>query len=273
MDEILGWLKNLDKYTKGSSLEFYLSLWSGITAKVNRATQETLSVERPFTSIAGTIQPSRLIKEFKDKEDNGFLDRFLFIYPAKQEKDNLNEAPVDKSILNSWEVLASQLYSSLDDDQETKYTTCTTEARRMLIKWINDHKGENEDENITGLFQKLHSYLLRLTLIVYIMEWITGENKKGVINEQTAEKGIKLVEYFKETALKVRAEMYSNDTYLDSLSEDKQALYNRLNERFRTSEAVEKGKALNISERNIKYFITDKRLFKKLAHGVFEKKK
>lgn len=105
------------------------------------------------------------------------------------------------------------------------------------------------------------------------MEWITGENKEGVINEQTAEKGIKLVEYFKETALKVRAEMYSNDTYLDSLSEDKQALYNRLNERFRTSEAVEKGKALNISERNIKYFITDKRLFKKLAHGVFEKKK
>lgn len=51
VDEILGWLKNLDKYTKGSSLEFYLSLWSGITAKVNRATQETLSVERPFTSI------------------------------------------------------------------------------------------------------------------------------------------------------------------------------------------------------------------------------
>lgn len=272
VDEILGWLKNLDKYTKGSSLEFYLSLWSGITAKVNRATQETLSVERPFTSIAGTIQPSRLIKEFKDKEDNGFLDRFLFIYPTKQEKDNLNEAPVDKSILNSWEVLVSQLYSNLDDTQETKYTTCTTEARRMLIKWINDHKGENEDENITGLFQKLHSYLLRLTLIVYIMEWITGENKEGVINEQTAEKGIKLVEYFKETALKVRAEMYSNDTYLDSLSEDKQALYNRLNERFRTSEAVEEGEKLNIPSITVKRFITDKRLFKKLAHGVYEKK-
>lgn len=142
----------------------------------------------------------------------------------------------------------------------------------MLIKWINDHKGENEDENITGLFQKLHSYLLRLTLIVYIMEWITGENKEGVINEQTAEKGIKLVEYFKETALKVRAEMYSNDTYLDSLSEDKQALYNRLNEKFRTSEAVEEGEKLNIPLRNVERFIADKRLFKKLARGVYQKK-
>ena len=80
------------------------------------------------------------------------------------------------------------------------------------------------------------------------------------------------MEYFKETALKVRAEMYSNDTYLDSLSEDKQALYNRLNERFRTSEAVEEGEKLNIPSITVKRFITDKRLFKKLAHGVYEKK-
>ena len=272
-DELLAWLKNLNKYNKGSSIEAYLSLWSNAPTKTSRATQETICVNNPFISIIGTIQPKLLIKEFKDKEDNGFLDRFLFVYPPSRETPKVTDKELDKTALMDWAELVSRLYTLLDfENEEAKTIKCDTEARRILIDWINENAGAGEDENIKGLYMKLHSYILRLTLIVYVMEWITRENREGVITKQTAERGIKLTEYFKETALKVRAEMYSNDTYLDSISENKQNFYQALNDVFKTSDALEIGKRFNISERSVKYFITDKRLFAKVSQGAYKKK-
>ena len=66
--------------------------------------------------------------------------------------------------------------------------------------------------------------------------------------------------------------MYSNDTYLDSISENKQNFYQALNDVFKTSDALEIGKRFNISERSVKYFITDKRLFAKVSQGAYKKK-
>ena len=272
VDEILAWLKNLDKYSRGSSLEFYLSLWNGLSVKVGRATQETIAVNNPFVSIAGTIQPTRLIKEFKDKEDNGFLDRFLFIYPAP-EKKYLTDEPINKAFLSEWELLATYLYNALpyEDEEDNKVIKCNDEARRLLIDWINQHQGDDEDEVIISLYQKLHSYALRLTLLVYAIEWITGGNDTGQITKETAEKGIQLVEYFKETALKVRAEMYSNKTYLDTINHDKRQLYDALNETFSTNEATARAEMLKLSEKTARRFISDKRLFKKIQHGIYKK--
>lgn len=272
-DELLAWLKNLNKYNGGSDIEAYLSLWSGLYTKTGRATQGAIAVNNPFISIIGGVQPKPLIKEFKDKEDNGFLDRFLFIYPPSRETPKVTDKELDKTALMDWAKLVSRLYTLLDfENEEAKTIKCDTEAREILIDWTNENAGTGEDENIKGLYMKLRSYILRLTLIVYIMEWITGENREGVITKQTAERGIKLTEYFKETALKVRAEMYSNDTYLDSISENKQNFYHSLGDMFKTSDALEIGKRFNISERSVKYFITDKRLFAKVSQGAYKKK-
>ena len=272
-DELLAWLKNLNKYNKGSSIEAYLSLWSNAPTKTSRATQETIYVNNPFISIIGTIQPKLLIKEFKDKEDNGFLDRFLFVYPPSRETPKVTDKELDKTALMDWAELVSRLYSFLDfENEEAKTIKCDTEAKKILIDWINENAGAGEDENIKGLYMKLHSYILRLTLIVYVMEWITQENREGVITKQTAERGIKLTEYFKETALKVRAEMYSNDTYLDSISENKQNFYHSLGDMFKTSDALELGAKMNISRATIERFITDKRLFIKTDRGIYKKK-
>ena len=66
--------------------------------------------------------------------------------------------------------------------------------------------------------------------------------------------------------------MYSNDTYLDSISENKQNFYHSLGDMFKTSDALELGAKMNISRATIERFITDKRLFIKTDRGIYKKK-
>jgi hypothetical protein len=93
-DELLSLVTGLNQYKggKGSDRQVYLALWGGETITIDRKSDRSLHgaplyVTEPFTAIVGGIQPDVLPRLRGEPTrglpppDDGFLDRFLFVYP------------------------------------------------------------------------------------------------------------------------------------------------------------------------------------------------
>ncbi len=99
---------------------------------------------------------------------------------------------------------------------------------------------------------------------------------KNEINEHSVDCAIKLFDYFYKNAIRVRQETISSN-YLESLTELQLNIYNELPKTFTTSQGVQiackltdEGKS-RVSERQFKTYLNDKRLFKKISRGNYEK--
>ena len=78
-DELSTWFANMQRYNKGSEEQFWLSSWSGKPVYINRVSKEPIQIQKPYLSLAGTIQPDVLHQVFKgDRGKSGFVDRILF---------------------------------------------------------------------------------------------------------------------------------------------------------------------------------------------------
>ena len=85
VDELNGWIKNFNRYNSSGEAETYLSLWSGTTISIDRASGKSLRIEDPFIGVIGSTQISVLKSFAKDgRSSNGFMDRLLFVYPDTQ---------------------------------------------------------------------------------------------------------------------------------------------------------------------------------------------
>lgn len=280
VDEILGWLKNINRYSSGSSEEMYLSLWSGLDLKVNRISKEQIVVKNPFASIAGTIQPMKLKNAFKGKEENGLTDRILFIYPEEIKANNWNEENIDLSLHGEWCGVLQDLYRKLDyginrfGGNEPQYVKMTPEARRKIIEWQNAKEKQliSDDEEIQSIGAKMQDYLLRFCLILHNCEYACGLTDELLLSIDTAERAIKLTEYFTAQALKVRDFIYSNTDSLSGLSKDKQDLYNELSQNFSMSDGVMQAELKGLSKSTAKRFFTNEKYFSKVSHGMYQKK-
>lgn len=274
-DELLSWLKSFNRYNKGGGENMYLSLWSGESIKVNRASGECISVKNPLLNIGGTLQPSRLNEAFTDN-GSGFIDRFLFVYPAHPKPNEWNDLHLDKNIFQKYNEVINRAfqYSEFTQEGKPKYIECTTEARAEIIKYINDNikTFAGLDDWEKSLFGKLHSYFLRFCLLLYCMDKYTLEDDhQDTITPNIVERAKKLFEYFTATAYKVRERLHNGTDYISTLNQTKQNLYNALNENFTTSEAVELGVGFGMNERAIYRMLKDKRLFKKMKIGKYRK--
>ena len=86
-DELASWFKNFNRYNSGSEEQFWLSVWSGKPIRINRKTSEPIFISLPFISVIGTIQPAVLKELAKDRTENGFMDRILFVIPDDLKKN------------------------------------------------------------------------------------------------------------------------------------------------------------------------------------------
>ena len=82
-----------------------------------------------------------------------------------------------------------------------------------------------------------------------------------------------LCDYYLNCSFKVLAKIQNTENYLLSLPQDKQQLFNELEQSFTTGDAMEVGLELGIAERTIKRFLQDTQLFNKAKHGNYEKLK
>ena len=280
IDELAGWFKNFDRYNKGSEEQFWLSQWSGMSININRKTSEPVFIPLPFISVCGTIQKGILNELAKEsRTQNGFIDRILFVIPDNIQKEYWSETELPPIILENWQSIISNLLNLNITDDETlnpspEILRFTPEAKRILFQWQKtntDQVNEANNEAISGIFSKMDMYVLRLALILEMLRYACDESDKQAIGVEAIQGAIKLVEYFKSSAVKINS-ILSNNSPLDKHPTDKQTLYQALPKTFTTVAGLQIAEGLGVAERTFKYFLNEKELFTRTSRGEYEKR-
>jgi hypothetical protein len=276
-DEVMTWINNFGRYTKGSENQFWLSNWSQAPINVDRKGDDGISIEKPFVSVIGSIQPSMLSElAGGNRGNNGFLDRILFVYPENVKKESWSSDELDPTVPKRWAEIVRRITSlayhrDVNGNFKAIEIMLSSEAREILFEWQkkNTDLCNGSEERLASIYSKLEIYVCRLTLILQILKWGCTEGDKDAISAENAENAIALIEYFRRTALSVHSILTESPS--EKLPEDKKAVFQALPDRFTTGEGLAAAKASNMNERTFYRLLDEKAFFKKIRHGLYEK--
>lgn len=277
VDELASWFGNFNRYNKGSEQEFWLSNWSGKPLIKDRLNSNSFHIANPFISVAGTIQPSRLQAIGKNGRDlNGFTDRILFAYPETTCQP-WPETQLSEEVAIRWaEIIHKLMEREIGDNKDShgsRQLDLHPAAMRVLRIWqaSNADKINNTDEpGIKGMLSKLDIHLLRLCLILQLLRWACGGHTRSVVEEETAQAAIDLIEYFREHGERANALITGSDP-TKAFTQRQRQVYDALPTQFKTGEGVQVAARFGMKERTFKSWLNDKRLFTKIEHGLNEK--
>ena len=224
-DELVGWVKSMDQYKaggKGSERQFWLSTWSNRPISVDRKAQtRTLSVERPFVSVIGSIQPS-VLKEFSEGREDGMLERFLFAYPEPINSPWTHDEVSDEASA-SYRGLFDKLRSlsmGLDDHGAPVKVALTFDAaaKDLFIEAYNKHRAEmglpGFPQNLRSPWAKLEAYFVRIILILAVCRFSRTSGVPERVEIDDVLRAGALLDYFKGQARRVFGELYGFDPHL-----------------------------------------------------------
>lgn len=220
-DELVGWVNSMDQYKaggKGSERQFWLSTWSNRPASVDRKGQSrNLSVERPFVSVIGSIQPS-VLGELSEGREDGMLERFLFAYP-----ESINSLWTDDEVSEGAEASYRRLYDRLralnmdSDDHGAPVPAAVAfspDARELFIKQYNLHRGAMRlpgfPQKLRSCWAKLEAYFLRLILVPAACRFVyEGAPERVEVGDVV--RAVQLFSYFKGQARRVFGVLHGSD--------------------------------------------------------------
>ena len=278
-DELLAWILNLNQYRAGSDLEYWLSNWSNSTAKVNRASKDTIFIEKPSVSVIGGIQPGVLdVLANGRKKDNGFLPRILFAYPDKSDKPKESDYEVSTEIMDMYAEIIYDLYKIgpdfyEDNEQSPIVIRMTDEAKDTFRSWADKNTeqiNKVDIDSLKSLYGKMENYCLRFSLILHLMEKVCAETKSEDVEAETIRKAISLTEYFSKMGEKI-LRIVNKENPLERYSEQRQKIYEQLPDDFTTGQGVAIAAKFEMKERTFKSFLKEKGLFCKRSHGNYSK--
>ncbi len=211
-DELAGWFESFGRYNKNAEQQFWLSNWSLQPISTNRKTTADHYIKSPFISVAGTIQPALLEKmagEFRN--ETGFIDRILFVYPENLEPQSWSENPDSEKERVYWDAILNSIIDHSKQGQFQENTTIdfSQEGYQVLKDWQHRLAKEIKEANRSGdnqkaqLLSKLDSQCLRLSIILAVLN-STIKNRSPQIDKEIANGAIKLTEYFKAQGLKIK---------------------------------------------------------------------
>lgn len=236
-------------------------------------------LSHPFLPVIGTIQTGLLESLAKDnRQQNGFIDRMLFAFPEDLKKEYWNQKDICPSISEDWErylnrLLEIPLHIKENQTPEPYLLPYSPEAFQLLRDWQRhntDLVNNAPVESLAGVYTKLETYCIRLSLILQMAAYATGEGERRCIEVEAVIGAIRLTEYFRHTGTRVHDIITQFDP-LDKLPEDKRLLYEALPYFFRTKEGEKLARDHDIPSRTFKYFLTDNSLFKRLRQGNYQK--
>ena len=275
-DEIDSLLSNFNRYN-GSDESYFLSLFSGTPFKyIRKSNNEYIFLSQPYCSIIGSAQPGMISTLFGGKRSlNGFSSRFLKVYPQISTMPSWSEASMPEEVLEEWERIIRKVDSIKPPTaQEGKINSIelsfSSAAKHRLISWkkeVNNRiYSKTESETEKALCGKLETYLIRFCLIIQVMRGICKEAEMDEIDEESAQRAVRLTEYFRAMENRIAPEMETG--VLDLRHTE---LLSLLPQSFTTSEAVAIGKKLGLSESTVKRFLREgsREFIRKEAHGHY----
>ena len=214
-DELVGWIKDMNKYREGSDLQKYLSCWSNGILSSDRKTSSSAYVEKAYIPIIGGVQPSVLSSVYTDEnKDNGFIDRILLCYPDIKVND-YNEEEIDARLIDEYSEFITYFYEQIrqnvlkyDDfgNIEPYILTFDDEAKVEWVRIFNDitrlENSEQENEYIKSVLPKLKSYVCRFSLLLEVLNIYADHSTIEKIGKKSVLDAEKLYKYFLEMAKK-----------------------------------------------------------------------
>lgn len=280
-DELAAWFANIGRYNKSGEEQQHLSMWQQKELLIDRKNSPSIRIDDPFVCIGGTIQPGPLSNVAKGREDNGFLDRMLFVCPDDLKKDYWNDGDIAPAVVDAWGHIINNLFSleqkfCEDGIYRPNLLRFTTDAMDVIKRWQmknTDECNATDNEVVASMYTKFDNYVLRFSLLLQLFTYAcTADNSdKQVIGTNAAEGAVKLCEYFKKMALKVRLEVIGANV-VEKLSANWRAWYALLPDEFETKDALKIASDCKAGQaRATKNMLNNRTLFRKCKQGVYEK--
>jgi hypothetical protein len=207
-DELVGFIKSMNQYRKGSDEEFWLESFNNGSHTVNRVTRDTTRVENIFVNVIGTIQTDVLFNLVDDHSDNGLLDRFLYTKPESKIKPLSLKDMADDSI-SWWAGFIRDTNNLFSNHKEPYIITLTEDATNKYLYYdkqlIKIEMGDGIEEGVKGYVSKLKTYMPRFCLTLCLIDAIT-DGTDLVVNEDHVDRAYKIAVYFLSTARKIFSE-------------------------------------------------------------------
>jgi len=213
-DELIGLVYEGNRYKTNSGAEQrLLSIYSNSSFTINRKTDdEVISISNPFLSLLGGIQPKVLKELFsKNRSQNGFINRILFVYPkdveVKLPQEGCNIETRNKyyeyiyNMHDTIQNLESNISIKLSKKAKEKYRTWQMEN---IIPVLND---ENEKDIVKATISKLEAIVLRIALILECADQLSRKLVPSELNIAAIEAAIEITDYFRLNFLDVIREV------------------------------------------------------------------
>ena len=284
VDEIMGMFNSANRYTNGQLIEQLLTAWSGGALDVTRVSSTTpIHIERPCINIIGTTQTKRIHELLtKGFEENGLLDRILFVLPKSPEIsqwiDRDDDGEITSSAAARWEKILDKVLA-LDYDTGTEERTAHVlsmdkEAKGYFFSWWNGKVERinriEDDAEVDSREMKHPAHVARLALIIQVLRYAADESHLQFVDMVSVKSAIRLNDYFEDSYIRIRS-FLANDTCEDP----PKILISLLPDTFDTKTAIAIGKELQgVSERTVMNYLKElcrSRLLRKAKAGHYEK--
>ncbi len=280
-DELATFLEGMNNYSKGDQSSTYLSFWSNKPTTIDRVNKPIpLFIQEPFVNIIGGLQPRALKKSFTaNKTDSGFLQRFLFAFPANAEKYPINDIEMNSSTLNQFNAFLINYING----HQVEIDTNTGKIKSRLYYWSKEAKdyfyewqkgntikvNQYSDELKGEIISKFDIHFVRIALILHVME----DNASSEISLNAVIGAEALCKYFIHNAFKVLDILDTPVIPKETLPLNKLKFYEALQNEFTTSDAISLGEHANfrMNEKFVQRFITDTSYFMRVSQGNYSK--
>ena len=285
VDEIMGMFNSANRYTNGQLIEQLLTAWSGGALDVTRVSSTIpIHIEQPCINIVGTTQTKRVHELLtKGFEDNGLLDRFLFVLPKSWKMSkwtDWDDGGVDRAALPAarWEQILSKVlaldYDIGEEERMPHVLSMDREAKEYFYSWWN-RKVERinlieDDAEVDSREMKHPAQVARLALLMQVLRYASGEGNLQSVDTASVKAAIRLNGYFEDSYRRIRSFVAE-----DMCEEPPKVLLSLLPDTFDTMTAIAIGKELqNVSERTVMNYLKElcrSRLLRKSKAGHYEK--
>ncbi len=268
-DELMRWINSFDQYKKGGDQQLYLDLFNGNELTVDRVTKDPIRVAETNVNIFGGMQPEILKGMAKNnRSEDGFLDRFLFVYPNKTEPIRFTGLDINDIHKSNYAKLINNLYGA---SQQIIYSSASNIA--LYKEWQHKKVFECQRDNLEAPIQaKLETYVWRLALVIEMMLQASSGSFNNELGDESIRKAIDLVEYFRHNALKVHDNILSNNP-LTNLTEIQINIYKELPYEFKRGDVLSIFTKNSMKGGTIGRFLNNTNLFIRVdSNGHYRKK-
>jgi hypothetical protein len=208
-DELSAWVLAMNQYRqgKGADRQHFLTLWTGVSLKVNRKGKDPVLIPCPVVSVIGGIPPTvlhRIMDEVAQEED-GLLHRILFSCqdsPVEFWSDDMIDKKIWRDYYDIFDALLN-LMPQIDGLPET--VTLSPEAKEVWVRHYDRNAAATKHfadtfSPLRGVWAKMPSQAARIALILHCCKYVIGEAENLAMDTNTIEEAWKIIDYFKSHA-------------------------------------------------------------------------